>query len=78
MTYFIPAYFQKRILRYALSKLDFLDAEQLNLDKLDIAWGKRSVIELRDLGVQLKVQEIRCWWLSNVNLALLNRSSPLS
>ncbi|KAL8836692.1 MAG: hypothetical protein Q9170_002824 [Blastenia crenularia] len=54
MTYFIPSYFQKRVLRYALARLDFLDAEQLNLDNLDIAWGKRSVIELRDLGVQLK------------------------
>ncbi|KAI4264024.1 MAG: hypothetical protein L6R42_000863 [Xanthoria sp. 1 TBL-2021] len=54
MAYFIPSYFQKRILRYALSRLDFLDAEQLNLDNLDIAWGKRSVVELRDVGVQLK------------------------
>ncbi|KAL8783151.1 MAG: hypothetical protein Q9213_004843 [Squamulea squamosa] len=54
MAYFLPSYFQKRILRYALSRLDFLDAEQLNLDNLDIAWGKRSVVELRDVGVQLK------------------------
>ncbi|KAL8722166.1 MAG: hypothetical protein Q9225_001310 [Loekoesia sp. 1 TL-2023] len=54
MVYFIPSYFQKRILRYALSRLDILDAEQLNLDNLDIAWGKTSVVELRDLGVQLK------------------------
>ncbi|KAI4234598.1 MAG: hypothetical protein LQ349_003676 [Xanthoria aureola] len=54
MAYFIPSYFQKRVLRYALSRLDFLDAEQLNLDNLDIAWGKRSVVELRDVGVQLK------------------------
>ncbi|KAL9014989.1 MAG: hypothetical protein Q9173_000385 [Seirophora scorigena] len=54
MAYFLPSYFQKRILRYALSRLDLLDAEQLNLDNLDIAWGKRSVIELRDVGVQMK------------------------
>ncbi|KAL8853628.1 MAG: hypothetical protein Q9221_001614 [Calogaya cf. arnoldii] len=54
MAYFLPSYFQKRILRYALSRLDFLDAEQLNLDNLDIAWGKRSVVELRDVGIQLK------------------------
>ncbi|KAL8762973.1 MAG: hypothetical protein Q9184_001123 [Pyrenodesmia sp. 2 TL-2023] len=53
MAYFLPSYFQKRILRYALSKLDLLDAEQLNLDNLDVAWGKRSVVELRDVGVQL-------------------------
>ncbi|KAL8800677.1 MAG: hypothetical protein Q9182_004991 [Xanthomendoza sp. 2 TL-2023] len=54
MAYFIPSYFQKRILRYALSRLDFLDTERLNLDNLDIAWGKKSVVELRDVGVQLK------------------------
>lgn len=55
MAYLLPSYLQKRILRYALSRLDLLDADQLNLDNLDIAWGKRSVIELRDVGVQLKV-----------------------
>ncbi|KAL8675152.1 MAG: hypothetical protein Q9168_000405 [Polycauliona sp. 1 TL-2023] len=54
MAYFLPSYFQKRILRYTLSRLDFLDPEQLNLDNLDIAWGRRSVVELRDVGVQLK------------------------
>ncbi|KAI4169035.1 MAG: hypothetical protein LQ343_005968 [Gyalolechia ehrenbergii] len=54
MAYFIPSYFQKRILRYALSRLDLLDSEQLDLDNLDIAWGKRSVVELRNLGVHLK------------------------
>ncbi|KAL9022001.1 MAG: hypothetical protein Q9185_000872 [Variospora sp. 1 TL-2023] len=54
MAYLLPSYLQKRILRYALSRLDLLDNDQLNLDNLDIAWGKRSVIELRDVGVQLK------------------------
>ncbi|KAL9600787.1 MAG: hypothetical protein Q9219_002925 [cf. Caloplaca sp. 3 TL-2023] len=54
MAYFIPSYFQKRILRYALSRLDLLDAQQLDLDNLDIAWGKTSVLELRDIGIQLK------------------------
>ncbi|KAL8730208.1 MAG: hypothetical protein Q9181_004739 [Wetmoreana brouardii] len=54
MSYLLPSYFQKRILRYALSKVDFLDAEQLNPNKFDIAWGRRSVIELRDVGVQLE------------------------
>ena len=58
MAYFLPSYFQKRILRYALSRLDLLDADQLNLDNLDVAWGRRSVVELRDVGVQLKVVSI--------------------
>ncbi|KAL8872996.1 MAG: hypothetical protein Q9174_001469, partial [Haloplaca sp. 1 TL-2023] len=51
MAYFLPSYFQKRILRYALSRLDLLDANQLNLDNFDIAWGRRSVIELRDVAL---------------------------
>ncbi|KAL9031961.1 MAG: hypothetical protein Q9196_000034 [Gyalolechia fulgens] len=54
MAYFIPSYFQKRILRYALSRLDLFDSEQLDLDNLDIAWGRKSVVELRNLGVHLK------------------------
>ncbi|KAL8713410.1 MAG: hypothetical protein Q9220_002609 [cf. Caloplaca sp. 1 TL-2023] len=54
MAYFLPSYFQKRILRYALSRFDFLDADLLNLDKFDVTWGKRSVVELRDVGLNLK------------------------
>lgn len=54
MTFFIPSYFQKRILRYVLSRLDFVDSEQLDLNNLDIAWGKKSVVELRNIGVQVE------------------------
>ncbi|MCJ1464471.1 autophagy- protein 2 [Pseudocyphellaria aurata] len=54
MTYFLPSFFQKRILRYVLSRLELLDANDLGLDKLDIAWGKRSSVELRDVGIHLK------------------------
>ena len=56
MTYFIPSFFQKRILRYALSRLDLLDTDALDLDKLDITWGKRSTVEVRDIGVHTKVR----------------------
>lgn len=55
MTYFLPSFVQKRILRYALSRLELLDTEDLGLDKLDIAWGRKSTVELRDVGVHLKV-----------------------
>ena len=55
MGYFLPKFFQKRILRYALSRLELLDTDALDLDKLDIAWGKRSTIELRDVGIRLEV-----------------------
>lgn len=55
MTYLLPSFLQKRILRYALSRLELLDTDDLGLDKLEIAWGKRSTVELRDVGVHLKV-----------------------
>ncbi|MCJ1434471.1 autophagy- protein 2 [Xylographa pallens] len=54
MGYFLPSFVQKRILRYALSRLDMLDTDALDLDKLDIVWGKRSTVELRDVGLRLK------------------------
>lgn len=55
MAFFLPSYFQKRILRYALSRLELLDTDALDLDKLDIVWGKTSTVELRDVGVHTKV-----------------------
>lgn len=55
MTFFLPSFFQKRILRYALSRLELLDTDALDLEKLDIVWGKRSTVELRDVGVHTKV-----------------------
>jgi autophagy-related protein 2 len=55
MGYFLPSFFQKRVLKYALSRLDFLDADALNLDNLDIAWGRRSTIELRDVTLNKEV-----------------------
>ncbi|KAF6226448.1 hypothetical protein HO133_009314 [Letharia lupina] len=54
MTFFLPSYFQKRILRYALSRLELLDTDALDLEKLDIVWGKRSTVELRDVAVHTK------------------------
>ena len=58
MGYFLPSFFQKRILRYALSRLELLDTDALDLEKLDIAWGKRSTVELRDVGLRLTVSGI--------------------
>ena len=59
MTFFLPSFVQKRILRYALSRLELLDTDALNLEKLDIVWGKRSTVELRDVGVHTKVSLLR-------------------
>jgi autophagy-related protein 2 len=55
MAYFIPSYIQKRLLRYALARLELLDSEALDLDNLDIALGKRSTVELRDIGLRIPV-----------------------
>ena len=54
--FFLPSAFQKRLLRYALSRLEVLDTDALDLENLDIAWGKRSIIELREVGLRLKVR----------------------
>ncbi len=58
MAYFLPSSFQKRLLRYALSRAQLLDTDALGLENLDIAWGQRSTIELRDVGLKLKVSQL--------------------
>ena len=45
----------KRLLQYALSRLDILDTNALELENLDIALGKKTVLEFRDVGLRLKV-----------------------
>jgi autophagy-related protein 2 len=59
----------KRLLRYALSRLELLDAEALDMDNLDLAIGRNTVFEFRDVGVKLQVREKLCFfrarsWLS--------------
>ena len=56
MAYFLPSFFQKRLLRYVLSQLELLDTDALDLERLDIVLGKRSTVELRDVGLRLKVR----------------------
>lgn len=46
----------KRLLRYALSRFDILDAETLDMGNLDLEWGMKTVLEFRDVGVKLKVR----------------------
>ncbi|KAG5928249.1 hypothetical protein E4U42_000969 [Claviceps africana] len=49
----------KRLLRYALSRLDLLDAEALDMDNLDLALGRNTVFEFRDVGIkQKKLQKL--------------------
>ncbi|KHN93904.1 Autophagy- protein 2 [Metarhizium album ARSEF 1941] len=44
----------KRLLRYALSRLDLLDADALDMENLDLAIGRNTVFEFRDVGIKLK------------------------
>lgn len=46
----------KRLLRYALARLDLLDHEALDLDNLELALGRNTVFEFKDVGVQLPVR----------------------
>ncbi|PMD65755.1 uncharacterized protein K444DRAFT_552018 [Hyaloscypha bicolor E] len=62
MASYLQAYFQassmpKRLLQYALSRLEILDTNALDLDNLDIALGKNTVLEFRDVGLRLKKLE---------------------
>lgn len=45
----------KRLLRFALSRLDFLDTEALDLENLDFALGRNTVLEFRDVAIVLPV-----------------------
>lgn len=56
MAYFLPSFFQKRLLKYALSRLGLVDTEALDPDSLGIRFGQRSTVELRDIGLKLEVR----------------------
>lgn len=49
----------KRLLRYALARLELLDAEALDMDNLDLALGMNTVFEFRDVGIKLKVRPFK-------------------
>jgi autophagy-related protein 2 len=46
----------KQLLRFALSRLDLLDEQALDLDNLDFALGRNTVLEFRDVGLVLPVR----------------------
>lgn len=55
-SFLLPSSIQKRLLRYALSRLELLDTDALDLEHLDISWGTKSTLEFRDVGLRLKVR----------------------
>lgn len=46
----------KRLLHYALSRLEIIDTDALDLENLDISWGKQNKFEFTDVGLRLKVR----------------------
>ncbi|EAQ85763.1 hypothetical protein CHGG_07016 [Chaetomium globosum CBS 148.51] len=47
----------KQLLRFALSRLDLLDTQALDLENLDFALGRNTVLEFRDVGLILQKLE---------------------
>ncbi len=45
-------------MRYALSQIELLDTDALDLDNLDIGWGRQSTVELREVDVHTTVGEL--------------------
>ena len=47
----------KRLLQYALTRLEIFETDTLDLESLGIAWGKKSTFEFKDVGLRLKVKD---------------------
>lgn len=63
----------KRLLQYALSRLEVFDTAALDVENLDIAWGKNSTFEFRDVGLRLKVPSLSPF----VLIAVTSANKPL-
>ncbi|KAK0250817.1 autophagy- protein 2 [Friedmanniomyces endolithicus] len=48
------AWWQRKLLQYGLLRSGLFEDGALNLDDLNITWGRRSVIELKDLALSAK------------------------
>ncbi|KAG9243896.1 hypothetical protein BJ878DRAFT_422546 [Calycina marina] len=47
----------KRLLHYALSRLEIIDTDALDLENLEISWGTQNKFEFTDIGLRLKKLE---------------------
>lgn len=54
MTSWIPSSIQKRLLRYALNKSGLLDVTGIDLDNLDISWGRRTTLEFKEVNLNVE------------------------
>ena len=49
----------KQLLRFALARLEILDEQALDLENLDFALGRNTVLEFRDVGLVLQVRTLQ-------------------
>jgi autophagy-related protein 2 len=54
MTGWIPSSIQKRLLRYALNRSGLLDVTGIDLDNLDISWGRRTALEFKNVSLNVE------------------------
>jgi autophagy-related protein 2 len=54
MTGWIPSSIQKRLLRYALNRSGLLDVTCIDLDNLDISWGRRTALEFKNVSLNVE------------------------
>jgi hypothetical protein len=47
----------RRLLKYALSKLDLFEEDDLDLDSLDLNLGMKTVVEFRNVGIKPQVEQ---------------------
>lgn len=55
-TSYLPQSIQKRLLRAGLSSIGIFDTTSLDLDNLDLEVGLRSVLNLRNLGLDVEAR----------------------
>jgi autophagy-related protein 2 len=55
MAFFLPWFVQKRLLRYALTRIDLLDLDSVDLDGLGFRWGQKSSMQLQDIDLKVEV-----------------------
>ncbi|RKF60660.1 Autophagy-related protein 2 [Erysiphe neolycopersici] len=87
MSSYFQSYFQKtsmsrRLLQYAISRLGIIDTDVLDLENLDIAWGKNSVFEFKNVELRMeKLENIislpQFLGFSKANITLLRLTIPV-
>ena len=45
----------RRLVLYGLSKLDLFEEHALDLENFELAWGRNTVIEFKDVGMKVQV-----------------------